>query len=84
MSKRYNGYRTTPAEATVIPLGGAGGDGSGMPWFEVTVRSALFWPGERHRRIYTVQAFTEGLAARQGLQRFAEEIDGRPPLEINT
>lgn len=74
--------KTTPAEATVDYLGGAGGDGSGTPWWQVTVRSAMFWPGKRHRRVYTIAAYSDSHAARQGLQRFAEEIDGRPPIIV--
>jgi hypothetical protein len=72
----------TPAEATVNYLGGAGGDGSGMPWWEVTVRTAMFWSGKRRRRVYTLQAFSDSHAARQGLQRFAEDVDGRPQIIV--
>lgn len=74
--------KTTPAEATVDYLGGAGGDGSGMPWWRVTVQTPRFWVGQFHRRVFHVQAFEDNLAAREGLRRFAEEIDGRPPLIV--
>ena len=76
--------RTTPAEAVVVPLGGAGGDGSGAPWWRVMVRTPVFWPGQKHKRIYTIQAFTDSLAARQGLRNFSQEIDGRPAIIVES
>lgn len=75
-------YVTTPAEAIVDPLGGAGGDGSGAPWWRVTVRTARFWAGPKQRRVFLVKTFTDSLAASEGLRRFAEEVDGRPPIIV--
>lgn len=65
---------TTPASATVKDLGPLY-DGGGERWWEVTVRTAPGWP-RRHVRAYTIRAYTDNLAAREGLTRFAREIDG--------
>lgn len=75
-----NGYRTTPAECWVDDLGGDGGDGSGVHWWRVHVRTPVFWPGKPYYRVYRLQAFADNLAASEGLRRFAEEVDGRPPI----
>lgn len=73
---------TTPAEAFVDP-----GDkltGGGERWWTVTVRTPPGWP-RFHQRVYRVLCFTEAAAGQEGLERFAEEIDGHqrhPVLEI--
>lgn len=73
---------TTPAEAIVDPLDKV--TGGGERWWRVTVRTPPGWP-KFASRVYTVLCFTEAAAGQEGLERFAEEIDGHqrhPVLEI--
>lgn len=72
----------TPAEAVLEDLGPLY-DGGGERWWRVTVRTAPYWPGPKNRRTYTVRAWHETHAARQGLARFTQDIDGHRPIEID-
>jgi hypothetical protein len=70
---------TTPAQAIIDP-----GDmltGGGERWWTVTVCTPPGWP-RFERRVYQVKAFTEIQAGQYGLERFAEELDGRPQRQI--
>jgi hypothetical protein len=69
---------TTPAEAIVDPLDADRGE----RWWRVTVRTPTFWAGRRYRRVYQIKAWTDSLAAREGLERFAQEVDGRPRIIV--
>jgi hypothetical protein len=70
---------TTPAQATVEP-----GDmltGGGERWWTVRVCTPPGWP-KQQSRIYQVRAFTDVQAGQLGLDRFSQEIDGRPQGQI--
>jgi len=71
---------TTPANATVVDWGKLY-DNGGERWWRVTVRTPPGWP-RREVRVYTISAYTDTLAAREGLKRFSQEVDGRPCLIV--
>lgn len=56
-------------------------DGGGERYWRVVVRTPPGWP-KFHRRVYTVRAYTDSQAGQEGLQKFAHEIDGTPPIGI--
>lgn len=65
--------RTTPAQATVDDLGLCLDKGD-WRYFRVIVRTG---PGFSPvaRRVYELRAHDDTMAAREGLQRFSEELD---------
>lgn len=65
----------TPAHATVDDLGPLY-DNGGEHWWRVIVRTAPGWPKQR-RITYTIRAYTDSQAGQIGLNRFAEDVDGR-------
>ncbi len=65
--------RVSPATAEVEFL--AKEVGGGEAYYRVTVYTAPFFKGQHHRRAYDIRAFTDDLAAQEGLRRFSEEVD---------
>jgi hypothetical protein len=62
----------TPAQATVEPDPIARAVGGGEAWWRVTVFTPPWWHPPR-RAAYTIVAFSDTLAAQEGLRRFEEE-----------
>lgn len=67
---------TTPAHATVEDWGKLY-DGGGERWWRVTVFTPPGWP-KPARRTYTIRAYLDSMAAKEGLARFSKEVDGKP------
>jgi hypothetical protein len=63
----------TPAQATVEYCGKE--TGGAESYWEVTVKTAPFWKGKPQQRVYTIKAFTDSIAAEEGLRRFCDEMD---------
>jgi hypothetical protein len=70
---------TTPAQATVEPRDMV--TGGGERWWRVNVSTPPGWP-KAASRSYWIKAFTDVQAGQLGLNRFSEEIDGRPQGQI--
>ncbi len=68
-----------PAQATVDRI--AGTVGGGEAWWRVTVFTAP-WHFPADLRIYTIRAFSDNLAAVEGLRRFEEETAAPPKLVV--
>jgi hypothetical protein len=69
---------TTPAQATVEPRDMITGGGR---FWKVVVQTPPGWP-KPIRRIYVVEAWSDVQAGQLGLDRFSQEIDGRPQGQI--
>ena len=69
---------TIPADATVDRIAGIVGGGGGF--YKVTVTSPLLLGVVR---IYTIEAGSDTMAAREGLRRFEEEFSSPPKLLVN-
>lgn len=58
--------------------------GGGSWQWRVTVKTAPFVK-HQHRKVYFIEAFSDTLAAREGIRRFCEEARrGALPLELQT
>lgn len=71
----------TPAHASVEDLGRCY-DGGGEHYWRVTVWTPPGWPKPARRVYFPIRAYEDTIAAREGLRRFAEEIDGKPRLIV--
>lgn len=70
----------TPAQATVDKLADRVGGGGGF--YRVTVVTAPGWPSPK-RRVYTIEADSDNVAALNGLHRFEEELREPTPSVVH-
>jgi hypothetical protein len=71
--RRYKVPATATVDGPIAKL-----VGGGEAYWRVTVRTAPHWPHPPAFRVYTIVAFSDNLAAMEGLRRFGEELD--PPV----
>jgi hypothetical protein len=68
-------HSAAPAQATVDFVAKA--IGGGESYWRVRVATAPGWPAPK-RAVYTIKAFSDSLAAIEGLRRFEEETASPP------